>query len=225
MYKDLLWKKAIEKNENVLKFVVQEFQESNNSLKKYKIVVPFLVSASFSFSFIFAVFWDSFLIKVQQDNCVDGLDCFEFGEHINLHQDPLNCSTFEESDYLNETISIFCYKFTLDIAQGIADAGGAVTSVGIELLLLVVMTSLVIKKFKLKTFCYHRIFVSFFIVLLLILLLGPITVSLLLYNNKTFVVSDITKPIQQIILILQICSAGFIPCFYFINMTKKLSST
>ena len=55
----------------------------------------FLFATCFSLIYVAAQLWDAFSVRVQQDNCVDTLDCYLFDGRRNiLNQRPLNCTDF-----------------------------------------------------------------------------------------------------------------------------------
>ncbi len=89
------------------------------------ILVMFLLAMSCSALYVFAVFWDSFLIDRRQDNCIEGLDCYLISSKVALYT-PLNCSEHEMEEVPNKSMSVICYRFVLNIGRAWANAGGAI---------------------------------------------------------------------------------------------------
>ena len=103
----------------------------------------FLFAFSLSLIYVFAQLWDALIVRVQQDNCVDGLDCYLFDGRMNiLNQNPLNCTDFAEDLKDPNKFGIFCYKYTFDYNRVLKDAGGALASVGIEFLFIAGLSQL-----------------------------------------------------------------------------------
>ena len=108
-----------------------------------KIYGTFLLAACFSLTYVAAQLWDAFVVRVQQDNCVDGLDCYLFDGQLpltTLKKPPLNCTDFAR-DFAGDLVDsnrfrIFCYKLTWDYNRVSKDFGGALASAGIEFLLI-----------------------------------------------------------------------------------------
>ena len=80
-------------------------------------------------------------MRIQQGNCVDGLDCYLFdGQLTTLKKAPLNCTDFSGDlalDFVDSNrFRMFCYKFAWDYNRVSKDLGGALASVGIEFLLI-----------------------------------------------------------------------------------------
>ncbi len=125
------------------------------NLKRPGILIMFLLAMSCSALYVFAVFWDSFLIDRRQDNCVEGLDCYLISSKVALYT-PLNCSEHEVEEVSNRSMSVICYRFAFNIGRAWADAGGAVSVSATGVLLFAAIFSKITTKcfvFKYSLLC------------------------------------------------------------------------
>ena len=101
----------------------------------------------------FAVFWDSSIVKTKADNCLagEGFDCFLLDSRLSA--EPLNCSNYEDPDY----IGVICRELQWDVTQGTTDAGGMFTASTI-ILVVTVTAILQVKRFLiwLTIFCCSK---------------------------------------------------------------------
>lgn len=118
-----------------------------NNLKKNSVFLVFLLAFTCSICYVVALLWDAFLLKIQQDNCVEGLDCYMFnGDRNVLCQRPLNCSSLATDYPMSDDFTIFCYKYVFDFSRVLNDAGGALVSIGIEFLVIAAVSRFLSEK-------------------------------------------------------------------------------
>ena len=116
--------------------LTSEIDISKVSFEDSTIYGIFLFASCFSLVYVFAQVCDAFIVRVQQDNCVDGLDCYLFNGQINILKEPLNCTDYTGDFVDSNQFAIFCYKLAWDLNRLFDDLGGALASIGIEFLLI-----------------------------------------------------------------------------------------
>ena len=109
----------------------KKFLQRNNLRNPY-ILGMFLFALCFSALYVFAIFWDTFLINRRQDNCVNDLYCYIVNNEIISSR--LDCCEYEMEEHRGANMSVICYSFTLNIGQAWADAGGAMATTAAEFL-------------------------------------------------------------------------------------------
>ena len=192
----------------------EENDKSDDSLdldpKKFdfgniRVLGIFFYAAAFCLVSSFIALWDSMWIKVQQDNCVEGLDCYIFngqGRDV-LCDRPLNCSEELLLDTLNSSgFKIFCYSIDLDIPRGFSAAGGTLSTAAIQFLTSVAMVMKIsmygkcdCNSYTLGKVLYHVVATISALVYICVTLIPPIKEE----NLQIYFHSDITKPLQVIV--------------------------
>ena len=133
----------------------------------------------------FILLWDSMPVRVQQDNCVTGLDYYIFhGRGLGvLYSRPLNCFNMADQPEQNSTTDIvFCYSIQVDLVRGVSAAGGGLFSSACQFLTFVAAESGFSKLPCLNTKCHHCLT----IVPIVIYIIATWPVSLNMPNPQVF---------------------------------------
>ena len=186
------------------------------------VLAIFILAAACCLASSFILLWDSMLVRVQQDNCVTGLDCYIFngsGYGV-LYSRPLNCSNMADQPEQNNTADIvFCYSIQVDLVRGASAAGGGLFSSACQFLTFVAAESGFSKLPWLNTKCHHCLT----IVPIVTYIVTTWSISLTTPNPQVFFLADITKPLQLIITTLFYCLALNIPWYRTRKADKKRS--
>ncbi len=163
------------------------------------IIVGFGLAAALCFGSAFITFWDFFVVKSQQDNCVHGINCYAFvgrGWQV-LYDLPLNCTEEEFSGNENATGVIFCYNLEMDIVMGFSAGGGSLFSSGVVFL---IQVAIMVRNIELsKNTCCNRILYHF---IAIVLTIGQLWQTLIpLQNWQLFFIAEVSKSLQVFIYI------------------------
>ena len=186
------------------------------------VLAVFILAAALCLVSSFILLWDSMLVRVRQDNCVTGLDCYIFnGRGCGvLYSRPLNCSNMADQPEKNNTADIvFCYSIQVDLVRGASAAGGGLFSSACQFLTFVAVESGFSKHSCCSTKCLHCLT----IVPIVTYIVTTWSISLTMPNPQVFFLADITKPLQLIITTLFYCLALNIPWYRTREDDKKKS--
>ena len=194
------------------KNVNKESKTKHSDYKDDWVLAVFILAAACCLVSSFILLWDSMLVRVQQDNCVTGLDCYIFsGRGLGvLYSRPLNCSNVADQPEQNSTTDIvFCYSIQVDLVRGVSAAGGGLFTSACQFLTFVAAES----GFSKLPWCSIKCLHCWAIVPIVIYIITTWSISLTMQNAQVFFLADVTKPLQLIITTLFYCLALNIPWY------------
>ena len=198
-------------------------KDKHSDYKDDWVLAVFILAAACCLVSSFILLWESMVVRVRQDNCVTGLDCYIFNASALgvLCSGPLNCSNMaDQPEQNNMTDIVFCYSIQLDLVQGVSAAGGGLFSSAFRLSIFFLVAECLLSKFP---HAYPKCHHGLAFIALTLLVFATWVPPLIAPNHQLFFLADVTKPLQLIITTLYCGLAWNIPWYRTRKDDKKTS--